>query len=194
MPGVFEGTFFSFFYLYGVVAVSLPLSHWLFARSGLLLRWLAALVFAATFLTLLFQVLLAMALFNRHAAAAVFALAVLAMHFVGLGHASLRDAILRDVAVCARWMARVRSRPAQAFYASVLLAFAVTIARSLMLPTVGWDSITYHYVKAGMWVQSGGPITLDAPGGWSMYRAIFGGGEIFTAWSMLPFHLSLIHI
>ena len=63
----------------------------------------------------------------------------------------------------------------------------VTLTRAVSLPTVGWDSITYHYVKAGMWVQTGGPIELDAPGGWSMYRAIFGGGEIFTAWAMLPF-------
>jgi hypothetical protein len=66
------------------------------------------------------------------------------------------------------------------------------LSRLLLLPSLGWDSLTYHGLKAGLWVQNGGHIFYDAPGGWAYYRFLFPGGEIFTSWAMLPFHSDLI--
>ncbi|MDP8246487.1 MAG: hypothetical protein P9L94_20575 [Candidatus Hinthialibacter antarcticus] len=73
-----------------------------------------------------------------------------------------------------------------------LLLSALFFARGLSLPLLGWDTLTYHALKAGLWVQTGGWHTLDAPGGWEYYRSFFGGGEVFTAWSMLFTHSDLL--
>jgi hypothetical protein len=76
----------------------------------------------------------------------------------------------------------------------VLLAAVASIAllRVLFLPLLGWDSLTYHGLKAAWWVQTGREIAYDAPGGWEYYRYFFGGGELLTAWAMLPFHSDLL--
>ena len=80
----------------------------------------------------------------------------------------------------------VRSRTVLVFIPlSIPLFF--TAVRTLFLPPLGWDFLLYHGVKAGIWVQSGSHRLLDAPQGWNLARTYFGGGEIFTAWTMLPF-------
>lgn len=57
-----------------------------------------------------------------------------------------------------------------------------------MIPPLGWDTITYHGPKAVVWVQTESFVNfLDAPGGPSYANNMFGGGEIFLAWSMLVF-------
>jgi len=71
----------------------------------------------------------------------------------------------------------------------VFAFFAVLVlARDLVLPPLAWDTLTYHATKAGMWVQSGSIWLMNAPGGWSYQRCFPGGGELFHAWAMLPFH------
>lgn len=79
------------------------------------------------------------------------------------------------------------SRPTTKLGAGALAAVAiVSLARVLFLPLLGWDSLTYHGLKAGLWAQSGTGITYDAPGAWEYYRYFFGGGESLTAWAMMP--------
>ena len=68
----------------------------------------------------------------------------------------------------------------------------IIVLRTLYLPILGSDSLTYHAVKAGLWVQSGAQYNLNMPGGWSAYRLYSGGGEILSAWAMLPFHSDLL--
>ncbi|MBZ0256327.1 hypothetical protein K8I31_09705, partial [bacterium] len=77
-------------------------------------------------------------------------------------------------------------------FAVFFLLCALFIIRGLCLPLLGWDALTYHELKAGMWVQSGGWHTLEAPGGWEYYRTFFGGGEVFIAWAMLFCHSDLL--
>ena len=67
------------------------------------------------------------------------------------------------------------------------IAFCVAI-RDCILPPLEWDALTYHAVKAGMWVQKGHVWLMDAPGGWNCFRSYQGGGEAIQAWAMLPFH------
>ena len=73
------------------------------------------------------------------------------------------------------------------------LAFLTVLltVRVVGLPVLGWDWMTYHGVKAGMWVQAAGWAPLDAPGGWEYYRTFFGGGEVFHAWAMVFLHSNL---
>src|SRR5205823_4086844 len=52
--------------------------------------------------------------------------------------------------------------------------------------------LSYHGVKAGMWVQYAGALHMAAPGPWAHYAMLWGGGEVFTAWAMLPFHSDLL--
>ncbi|MBD3385096.1 hypothetical protein GF407_09225 [candidate division KSB1 bacterium] len=65
------------------------------------------------------------------------------------------------------------------------LFILLLVARSLGLPLLGWDALTYHGLKAGLWVQQGNYFyDLNPPGGWEYYRTFFGGGELYTAWAM----------
>jgi len=189
---IIEGTLFTLLLFYGCARLWVPFADRLLGTQGALLRCLGVTVLAASFLTLTFHILLAFGLFNRIAVGGVVVAGIAIARLVGFSHRGLVASLERDSASLLRMGSRVKVSPAHFVYAVAGLFAMVTIARALMLPTVGWDSITYHYVKAGMWVQSGGPITLDAPGGWSMYRFIFAGGEIFTAWAMLPFGNDLL--
>ena len=74
----------------------------------------------------------------------------------------------------------------------VLLLSALLAIRILALPILGWDSLTYHALKAGLWVQSRGWFALEAPGGWEYYRSFLGGGEVFTSWAMLFLHADIL--
>ena len=80
--------------------------------------------------------------------------------------------------------------------AIAIAAFAILLivvtARSIFLPVLGWDALTYHAFKAGLWVQAGGWTILDAPGGWEYYRTFFGGGELFSGWTLLFFPSGLL--
>ncbi|EKD81944.1 MAG: hypothetical protein ACD_39C01555G0001, partial [uncultured bacterium] len=59
------------------------------------------------------------------------------------------------------------------------------LTRSLLLPMICWDSLTYHTVKANLWVQNGCHYSLESPGLWESYKTFPGGGEAFTALSMV---------
>jgi hypothetical protein len=78
------------------------------------------------------------------------------------------------------------TRPVVRLIVAFLLFFLILhLLRGLALPLLGWDTLTYHGLKAGSWVQTGGWLLLDAPGAWESYRTFMGGGEVFTAWAML---------
>lgn len=62
----------------------------------------------------------------------------------------------------------------------------------LLVPPLGWDALTYHAVKAAIWVQDAGALHLRAPGPWSFYGTSFAGGSVLTSWTMLPFHSDLL--
>lgn len=70
----------------------------------------------------------------------------------------------------------------------VALGIFVLSIRTLLMPPLGWDTLTYHGVKEALWVQSGGALPLDMPGGWSIYRSYFAAAEVMRAWAMLPYH------
>lgn len=193
MQDVVAGTLFFLLLSYGCTAVAVPfVERMLPAREGPMLRILAIATISSFHLTLLFHLLLAFSAFDRLTASIVLAVEIAVVRLAGFGHRAMGDRIRRDLDAVFRLATTGRFTGPRLVYLSAGLFAVVTAARALMLPTVGWDSLTYHFVKAGMWVQTGGPITLTAPGGWGMYRSIFGGGEIFTAWAMLPFHNDLL--
>lgn len=76
-----------------------------------------------------------------------------------------------------------------AFFWAIFAAGGVLLAlRSLIIPPLGWDTLTYHGPRAAQWVQTG-KFTFDAgTGSYDFYRHFFAGAEVLMAWAMLPFH------
>ncbi len=155
-------------------------------------RWSVAVLAAWTAATLAFHLLMALRQFNVGAALVVVALLVVAVH---AGLLRLPE-FLREVAADVGSVLRLGSwhRHGWRIVPAVVFGFCVvlTAAKTLLIPPLGWDALTYHATKAALWVQSGGPATLPAPGGWSCFALYPGGAESVLAWAMLPFHSDLL--
>lgn len=78
------------------------------------------------------------------------------------------------------------------FVTSLFCAVAALLAvRALIVPPLGWDTITYHGPRMVHWLQTN-QFTYDpGPGPYSFYRHFFSGGEALMVWSLLPFHSDL---
>lgn len=74
----------------------------------------------------------------------------------------------------------------RAVLAGVLAVAVARCLRALAAPPLGWDDLTYHLLKAGRFVQSGGFTDAPAPDAWGAYRFFPVAGEILWAWAMLP--------
>lgn len=68
------------------------------------------------------------------------------------------------------------------------LLLGARLLRGLAAPPLAWDALTYHLVKAGRWVQTGGYSVLLAPDAWSYYEFFLPYGDALWAWAMLPAH------
>ena len=104
-----------------------------------------------------------------------------------LGRQAARDA------ACLLGLVRrgLRTLPRRVAAAVFLLLALHAFLRAAVLPPLGWDTLTYHGVKAALWVQQGGPDLFAAPGGWGSKALLPGGSEVFHAWAMLPFRSDL---
>ena len=85
-----------------------------------------------------------------------------------------------------RWLRAAVQREKLAWI--VLPAVVAQLAVCLIIPPLAWDYQTYHGVKAAWWVQQGGPIHFQAPGGWGYYEHFPAQGSIMYAWAMVLFH------
>ena len=88
-------------------------------------------------------------------------------------------------------MARLRSLRSPlllALGAVGALVVAARTVRALVAPPLAWDALTYHLLKSGRFVQSGGFAAERAPDAWGYYAWFPPGSEVVFAWSMLPFH------
>lgn len=86
-----------------------------------------------------------------------------------------------------RWvLRRLRRSPYRLITAALVACTLPAIGRAIILPPLGWDALTYHAVKAAMWVQHGGGRVLEGPGPWAYYQHMPAGAEVLQAWTMLP--------
>ncbi|HPA83106.1 MAG TPA: hypothetical protein PLS95_19970, partial [Thermoanaerobaculales bacterium] len=74
----------------------------------------------------------------------------------------------------------------------LVLALAIATARGLLMPPLAWDSLTYHLVFAGTWVQQGRISSFVSPGGMDGYSHFPVFGEVLPAVLMLPFRSDLL--
>ncbi len=148
-------------------------------------RWVGMVAVLAWLPTALFHTLALPHAFTRWVA--VISLVVLAAAaWMASGRALVRRRFHRDWVFFRRVGSRFRRSP----YRFAALAFALCalppVLRAVVLPPLGWDTLTYHSVKAALWVQSGGAGQLNGIGPWAYYRDMPGGAEVLLAWAMLP--------
>jgi 4-amino-4-deoxy-L-arabinose transferase-like glycosyltransferase len=155
--------------------------------SGIV-RWCAAAVTGIWFSSAVFHGLIALGRFNLQAALLVTAAAVAAVRLLGNPFGRVLSELQADFRRASRVLTRLRKGRCRWLLYVYAFSLAVTFLRTLAIPPLGWDTQTYHGVKAGMWVQDGGMFSMPAPGGWGVYQSLFGGYELQLAWAMLPFH------
>ena len=102
------------------------------------------------------------------------------------GFAAAAAGIRRDRRFARRLAARARQSPYRWIAVALLLVPLPAVARAIVLPPLGWDALTYHSVKAAMWVQHGGGEVMKGPGPWAYYANMPAGAEVLQAWTMLP--------
>lgn len=158
-------------------------------RGSPVVRWCATGVISMTVATLGFHCLMALHKFTF--SAAIVSTVALAMLAVATEKGRLR-AIRHSLKGDTRWL-HIAGKACFAgrykwLFLPLITFVVVKGARLCILPPLGWDELTLHAVKAGLWVQGGGDFSLEAPGGWGAYQHYFGGSQIFLAWAMLPIH------
>lgn len=95
---------------------------------------------------------------------------------------------LRALSSVARLFGRGKYWFVSALFSAPVLLIGV---RSLIVPQLGWDTLTYHGPRMVHWLQTN-QFTFDpGPGPYSFYRHFISGGEVLTAWACLPFHSDL---
>ena len=155
------------------------------------LRWLGIGVAGMWLATVGFHVLAAAGWFTLPAALAAVTLlvALLVPTTPGLARTLARDArALHRLVACFR-----RSRY-RGIATVLLICAAPVLLRPLFMPPMGWDTLVYHAVKAGLWVEHAGKLQMDAPGPWAAYGERWAGAEVLMAWAMLPFHSDLLAV
>ena len=180
------------FLIFGTLYLSYSLSYRLLGRATVVRRWCGTVLIAMWLMSAIFHLLLPLGQFRLSAVLFLLGLLVFAARLTNQTYSLFLQQLWRDL----NWFARVWRLNSASRYRWLIYLFAlfalVKCIRAVLLPPLGWDTLTYHAVKAAMWIQTGGPAAMEAPGGWSSYRTYFGGGEIFTAWAMLPFHNDLL--
>lgn len=75
--------------------------------------------------------------------------------------------------------------PAKSMLLLAAILLLPVVARPLLVPMLGWDTVTYHGVRAARYVQTGACAYMPAPGGWGIFQMMPWGGELLPAWTML---------
>ncbi|MBF0543447.1 MAG: hypothetical protein HQM08_03385 [Candidatus Riflebacteria bacterium] len=105
--------------------------------------------------------------------------------------------------VCNKLLSDIRnflSRLGQAFesenhllWIAGIFILILAAFRAALVPPISWDSMLYHLVVAGKWVQDGALTYLSAPGDFSDNHIFYPFNvEIIFAWFMSPFHGDLM--
>ena len=155
-------------------------------RLQTLTRWAAGVAALAGICTAIFHLLAWERAFGRWSVLACTA-TVAAVTWIQFGGSQrVRADIRRDCRFARRVGRRLRHSPYRLIALAVILLPLPAIARAIVLPPLGWDALTYHAVKAAMWVQHGGGPVMNGPGPWAYYANMPAGAEVLQAWSMLP--------
>jgi hypothetical protein len=159
---------------------------------GLPLRWSAIIGVGMWISTAGFHALRAIGAFNLiWASLACTFLGAVAV-YAAPGRAGCKWAISRELHAARAVFALARRGKYWVVSALFGVIAAAAAVRSLVVPPLGWDTITYHGPRAVYWLQTGQFSFELGPGPLSFYRYFFSGAEVLSAWAMLPFHSDLL--
>lgn len=172
------------------LAVSLRLTHLWPPALGIPSRWAAIVCTGMWVSTVGFHALLALHAF--HLWGALFACGGLMWIACNVApqRAPLRRVIRRELRAL-RAIAALFARTRRGFWFVLGAALSIAALRALIIPPLGWDTLTYHGPRAAQWVQSGKFTFDDGVGPYNYYRHFFSGGEVLMAWAMLAFGVVL---
>ncbi|MQA30410.1 MAG: DUF2029 domain-containing protein [Luteitalea sp.] len=170
----------------GFLFVSQAVAWRLGGRCNTLTRWTAVLSVLTWSSTALFHLLISQRAFARWPALAVLALLAGAAWKLGVREGPRLPWLRRDRVFARRAIGAFRRSRYRFIVAAFVLCALPPVLRALILPPLGWDALTYHTVKAAMWVQHGELGGMNGPGPWAYYRNMPGGSEVIAAWTMLP--------
>jgi hypothetical protein len=152
------------------------------------LRWAGVFVAGGFITTIGFHTLRLLGIFGLACALVTVAILVATT----IEGTSLRRSLDRDRRFFGKLSFRWRRSELRLPTILLFVAALPIVLRPLLLPPIAWDTMTYHGVKAAKWVQHAGALDMDAPGPWALYRDLWSGAEVFTAWAMLPFRSDLL--
>lgn len=175
----------------GTALASYVLAARLLRREPATVRWLGVMVAGIWLATVGFHLLAAAGWFTLPAAVVAVTLLVALLVSAVPGW---RGALARDARACRRLAGCFRRSPERGIATALFVCAAPVVLRPLFMPALGWDTLTYHALKAGMWVQHAGRLQMDAPGPWAIYGERWGGAELLMSWAMLPFHSDLLAV
>lgn len=160
--------------------------------AGLPVRLAAAGVLGLWVSTAGFHLLLSFGLFRLGPALTAAALLLLLALFLPRSGPSLAGRLRGDLRYLGRFTRAVLRSRGRLVTLLLLACGALVVVRTLVLPPLAWDTLTYHGPRAALWVRTG-QLTFDpAPGPWSLYRTFFAGSEVLLSWALLPFSSDLL--
>lgn len=179
-----------FFISLGYIAYALC-QKW-FSESSAGIRWSATSILFCWLLSIIFSILMSVHMFAPLPATITALISIVLTSRALKKPKTYANSIIYDFSCCRNIIIQENNDVWKIALTCFLLLAVLMTVRTLSLPLLGWDSMTYHGLKAGLWVQTKGWPTLNAPGGWEFYKSYFGGGEVFTAWCMLFLHSDLL--
>jgi hypothetical protein len=153
-------------------------------------RLLAALVMSVGGILLAAQALLLLHAFTRTGMAAAAALPALACAAMGRRRAWWRD-LGKDLAGGIRLMREWAAPPSGLLFIPGFLLILFTLVRGLFTPPLSWDSLNYHMVMAGKFVQSASAVDINFPGALTILDHYPKTFESLLGVLLLPSHTDL---
>ncbi len=151
-------------------------------------RWSAIIVTGLWISSAGFHALMVTGLFNIYSLALTIACLIGGIRFKGYTFSKMITGVQNDFNILKQFIFSQNGFLRKIFLGILGIGVSLVAARVCLLPPLSWDALTYHVVKADMWVQTGKIRLMDAPGGWSYYRDYPGGAESLQSLSILPFH------
>jgi hypothetical protein len=170
---------------------ALRITRWLLPQCGVPMRWSSIFCVGMWLSTAGFHALRSLSAFRLSWALLACSALTLGVALARPQHAPLAWTLRREWRAL-RAVARCVQRGRYPLW-TVFGGFGALLAiRALVIPPLGWDTLTYHAPRAAQWVQSGRFTFDDGVGSYNFYRHFFSGGEVLLAWAMLPFHSDLL--
>jgi hypothetical protein len=149
-------------------------------------RWTGAGLIAYWLLAIVFLILAPLQLFRLDMALVVCGGATIALHLMLGAPRGVSKQLSQELEQTLRALWGLRKNPVFWLLICGLVLVGLRLLRGMVSPPLAWDSLMYHLVKAGTWVQAAGYDPQPAPDAWGYLDYYPQLGEVYWSWAMLP--------